>query len=309
MIPNNMNIPFIKYSTLWLGIAATTVVVSIAMLILWGLKPGIDFTGGSLLEFSFSKQRPTVEEMQQTLDQFGAKQAVIQKSGDTKMIIRTGFLSEDEHQTLVKGVEKNFQTNENKIVEDRFETIGSAVSQQLRNRSLWATLLVSGSIIAYLAFAFRSVSRPIASWKYGLIAIVTLFYVVVVVVGVFAALGRFRGVEVDIAFVVAILTVLGYSVNDGIVVYDRIRERLLKHRVDDFGALVNIGLNETLARSINTVGAVLLPLFALYFFGGPTVHYFSLALLLGMALSTVASIFVASPLLVLAERWQRRQVV
>lgn len=304
-----MNIPFIKYSTVWLGIAAITAAVSIAMLLVWGLKPGIDFTGGSLLEFSFSQQRPTVEEMQKTLDQFGAKQAVIQKSGDNKMIVRTSFLSEEQHQALVGGVEENFETKENTVVEDRFETIGSAISQQLRNRSLWATFLVSGSIIVYLALAFRSVSRPIASWKYGFIAIVTLFYVVVVVVGVFAALGRFKGVEVDIAFVVAILTVLGYSVNDSIVVYDRIRERLLKHRVDDFGALVNIGLNETLARSINTVGAVLLPLFALYFFGGATVHYFVLALLLGMALSTVASIFVASPLLVLAERWQRRRTV
>lgn len=302
-----MQIPFIKYSKVWLTLGAVTVAAAIVILLMWGLKPGIEFTGGSLVEFSFSKQRPTVEEMQKTLDGLGVKQAVIQKSEENRMIVRTGFLSEEEHDKFVKGFQQKFQTEDNKVVEDRFETIGSAVSQQLRNRSLWSILLVSTSIIIYLAFAFRSVSRPIASWKYGAIAIATLFYVVVIVSGVFAALGRFRGVEVDIAFVVAILTVLGYSVNDSIVVYDRIRERLLKHRVDDFAELVNIGLNETLARSINTVFAVLLPLFALYFFGGPTVHYFALALLLGMALSTVASLFIASPLLVLVYRWQERR--
>ncbi len=301
-----LNIPFIKYSNVWLTIGAVTAIVSIAMLAMWGLKPGIDFTGGSLMELSFSKERPTAANVEGTLKFFQVKQAVVQQSGDNKFIIRTEFLSEEQHQAIVNGMVQNYQTEENKVVEDRFEKIGSAVSQQLRTRSLWAILLVSTSIIIYLAFAFKSVSKPIASWKYGFIAIATLFYVVVVVVGVFAALGRFKGVEVDIAFVVAILTVLGYSVNDSIVVYDRIRERLLKHRIDDFAEMVNTGLNETLARSINTVFAVLLPLFALYFFGGTTVHYFALALLLGMALSTVASIFVASPLLVMVYRWQER---
>ncbi len=301
-----MTVPFIKYSKLWLGIVIVSMVISGVMLLKWGLKPGIDFTGGSLVELSFSKERPASEDMQQTLIDNGFKQAVIQKSGDNRMIIRTEFLSEDRHAVLVSSVEKKFETAENNVIEDRFETIGSVISKQLRTRSIWAIALVSSSIIIFLAFAFRSVSKPIASWKYGVVAILTLFYVVVIVLGVFSALGRFKGVEVDIAFVVAILTVLGYSVNDSIVVYDRIRERLLKHRIDDFAELVNTGLNETLARSINTVFAVLLPLFALYFFGGSTVHYFSLALLLGMALSTIASIFVASPLLVLIYSWQEK---
>ncbi len=304
-----MIVPFIKYSKVWLSIAIISMIVSGVMLLKWGLKPGIDFTGGSLVELSFSKERPATEDMQQTLTENGFKQVVIQKSGENKMIIRTEFLPEDRHAVLVSSVEKKFETAENNVVEDRFETIGSAISKQLRTRSIWAIILVSSSIIIFLAFAFRSVSKPIASWKYGVVAILTLFYVVVIVLGVFSALGRFKGVEVDIAFVVAILTVLGYSVNDSIVVYDRIRERLLKHRIDDFAELVNTGLNETLARSINTVFAVLLPLFALYFFGGSTVHYFSLALLLGMALSTIASIFVASPLLVLIYNWQEKQRV
>lgn len=301
-----MNIPFIKYSRVWLGIALATTVAAVAMLVMWGLKPGIDFTGGSLMELSFSKERPNTEEVQMVLVGQGLKQIQIQTSDNNRLIVRTESLTEDQHVKVTQGIKEKFQTTDNTVIEDRFEMIGSAISRQLRTRSLWAIILVSGSIIIYLAFAFRSVSRPIASWKYGLVAIITLFYVVVIVTGVFAALGRFRGVEVDIAFVVAVLTVLGYSVNDSIVVYDRIRERLLKYRIDDFAELVNTGLNETLARSINTVFAVLLPLFALYFFGGSTVHYFSLALLLGMALSTIASIFVASPLLVMIYNWQER---
>lgn len=269
------------------------------MLITWGLKPGIDFTGGSLIELRFSAQRPTNVEVQEVMSQEDFSHAQVQTIGEQNLVIRTAFLDEEKHRTLLTALKNTFEKEGNVVTEERFETIGAAVSKQLRERSLWAIILVSISIIAYVGFAFRKISRPIASWKYGVIAIGTLLYVVLVVGGVFAALGHFKGVEVDIAFVVAILTVLGYSVNDSIVVYDRIRERLLKDRLDNFGELVNTGLNETLGRSVNTVLAVLLPLFALYFFGGSTIHYFSLALLLGMAISTMASIFIASPLLVL----------
>ncbi len=302
-----MQISFIRYSKVWLGIAAITTLISVAMLVTWGLKPGIDFTGGSLVEISFSQTRPEVGPVEQSFEELGVKEHVVQKTGDKGLIIRTIFLTEEKHQQLLSLLRKKFQTKENLVKEDRFETIGAAVSSQLRRRSTGAIILVSLSIIAYLAFTFRQISRPIASWQYGVIAIVTLLYVVVIVSGVFAALGHFKGVEVDVAYVVAILTVLGYSVNDSIVVYDRIRENLLKKYIPDFGELVNRGLNETLARSINTVFAVLLPLFALYFFGGSTIHYFALALLLGMAISTLASIFLASPLLVVMERWQNKK--
>lgn len=298
-----MQIPFIKYSRLWLSIAGITAAASIVMIISWGLKPGIDFTGGSLLELHFSSTTPATAQVQEVLNKIDLKNAVVQSSGSQGVIVRTSFLTEEKHQEVLKVLRGTYKQE---IREESFQTIGATVSRQLRERALGATFLVSMSIIMYLAFAFRSVNRPLASWKYGLIAIATLLYVVIIVSGVFAALGRFKGVEVDIAFVVAILTVLGYSVNDSIVVYDRIREHLLKRKVEDFGALVNTGLNETLARSINTVTAVLFPLAALYFFGGSTIHYFALALFIGMAMSTLASIFLASPLLVAVEAWQRR---
>ncbi len=301
-----MKFPFIRYTKVWLTIASATVVICLAMVIGWGLKPGIDFTGGSLMELTFSKNRPDVAPMQKVFEDLGQKDAIIQKSGDSKMLVRTGFLQEEQHQKALKAVKDTFEKDGTTVREDSFETIGAVVSQQLRQRSIWAISLVCISIILYLAYAFRKVSKPIASWKYGLLAVVALVHDVILVLGVFAALGHFFGVEVDIAFVVAILTVLGYSVNDTIVVYDRIRENLQRHSSPDFSEVVNNGLNETLARSINTTLTVLLPLFALFFIGGPTIHNFALALLIGMASGAYSSIFIASPLLVVADRLQRR---
>ena len=186
--------------------------------------------------------------------------------------------------------------------------IGAAVSAQLRSRAIWAIVFVSLGIIAYMAYAFRKVSHPVKSWKYGAIAIVAMVHDIVLVLGVFAVLGHFRGVEIDIAFVVALLTVLGYSVNDTIVVFDRVRENLLHRGGRDYSTIVNTGLNETLMRSLNTTATTLLPLFALFFLGGSTVHYFALALLIGMASCAYSSIFIASPLLALVERYSRGTV-
>ncbi len=303
-----MTIPFIKHTKIWLTIASLTVLVCVALVAGYGLKPGIDFTGGSLLEISFNPTRPAVEVVEQKLEAMNLKGSVVQNTGDKGLIIRTAFLNEEQHQgvlTSLKGAVANVSST---VHEDRFETIGAAVSSQLRERAFWAIILVNLSIIAYLAYAFRKVSRPVASWKYGLMAIVALIHDIFLVLGVFALLGHFFGVEVDIAFVVAILTVLGFSVNDTIVVYDRIRENLMRRGTGtSFGEVVNNGLNETLARSINTTLTVLLPLFALYFFGGASIHHFALALLIGMASGAYSSIFIASPLLVVAERWGARK--
>lgn len=301
-----MNIPFIKYSKLWVGISASVAVICLVLVVVLGLKPGIDFTGGSLLETSFSTTRPTVVEMQQYLAEKNLNNAVVQPIGENSLAIRTGFLNEEEHQKLLSDIRGKYANESNTVKEERFETIGASVSQQLRQRALWAILLVSLGIIAYVAYAFRKVSRPVASWKYGLLAVIALIHDLLLVMGVFAVLGHFRGVEVDTAFVVALLTVLGYSVNDTIVVFDRVRENLLRHRSDNFAETVNIGLNQTLMRSLNTTLTTLFPLFTLFFFGGSTIHNFVLALLIGIASGVYSSIFIASPLLVLVEKWQRK---
>ncbi len=304
-----MNIPFIKYSKLWLIVSGLIAVVCIVFLLMWGLKPGIDFTGGSLMEINFSKNIPAVESVQKTLAGLNQKNAVIQKIGDNGYIIRTEFLNEDQHQFILSNLKAEYQSADNQIYEDNFQTIGSAISSQLKTKAIWAAVFVLLGIIAYVAYSFRKVSRPVASWKYGVLAIVALFHDVLLVMGVFAVLGRFFGVEIDTAFVVAILTVLGYSVNDTIVVYDRIRENLQRHGGDNFVDVVNAGLNQTLMRSINTTFKTLLPLVALYFIGGASIHYFVLALLIGIASGAYSSIFIASPLLVVVYNWQLRKKV
>ncbi|MBI2443919.1 MAG: protein translocase subunit SecF [Candidatus Magasanikbacteria bacterium] len=300
------SIPFVKYSKLWVGISAVVMAAAVVMLALWRLQPGIDFTGGSLLELSFARALPAVEAVQEQLIKLDLKGSIVQKSGERNLLIRTVWLTEDKHQALLAEFRNTLGKAGNDLHEERFETIGAAVSAELKRRAIWAVVFVNLAIIIYIAYAFRRVSQPVASWKYGALAIVALLHDVLVVLGVFAVLGRFRGVEVDTAFVVAILTVLGYSVNDTIVVYDRVRERLLREGSSDFAALVNNGLNQTLMRSINTTLTTLLPLFALYFFGGASIRNFALALLIGIGSGAYSSIFVASPLLVLLERWQRR---
>lgn len=302
-----MNIPFVKYAKVWYAISAMTVVVSVAALVVWGLKLGIDFTGGSLLEVSFSKNRPTVEQVQNTLKKSGLDQFIVQGSGDNRYIIRTSFLDEDKHQELFKEIQNSYGKNDNVIHEESFETIGSSVSQQLRQKAVGAIIWVNVAIIIYVAYAFRKVSRPIASWKYGALAIVALVHDILIVMGVFAFLGHFKGIEIETDFVLALMTVLGFSVTDTIVVYDRIRENLVHHSAENFSGMVNVALNETLMRSINTTITVLLPLFGLYFLGGESIRNFALALIIGMASGAYSSIFIASPLLVLVEKWQKRK--
>ncbi len=304
-----MTIPFIKYRKLWIVVAVVTAGICVAFVAMWGLKPSIDFTGGTLLELSFSKNRPTNVEMQKVLDDLSLKNVTLQQAGENGFIMRMAFLSEDEHQLVLKKMRERFQKDENIVREEGFETIGAAVSQQLRQRALWAIILVNLGIIIYIGYAFRKVSQPIASWKYGALAIVALAHDLLVVLGVFAVLGHYLGIEVDIGFVVALLTVLGFSVHDTIVVYDRTRENLFNRgHKQSFSEIVNDGLNQTLMRSINTTLTVLLTLSALYFFGGASIRNFALALLVGVASGAYSSLFIASPLLVMVEEWQRKKV-
>lgn len=302
-----MQIPFVKYSKYLLTVSAVVTIVSLAALFKWGLKPSIDFTGGSLLEVSFSQTRPDNSDVEAVFKEMGRENILIQKTSDNKLIIRTAFLDENEHQIILKGLRDKFQTKDNKVSEDQFETIGAAVSSQLRQRSIVAVILVVFSIVAFVAYAFRSVSFPVASWKYGVTAIIAALHDVLLVVGIFAFLGHYHNVEVDIGFVVALLTVMGYSVQDTIVVYDRIRENLLHRRSASFREMVDIGLNETLMRSINTTLITLIPLVALYVLGGSTIRNFALALIAGVASGAYSSVFVASPLLAYVDKYQNKK--
>lgn len=302
-----MNINFIGKRNLTFIISGALFVVALFFLIVYGLKPGMDFTGGSLLEVSFTNTRPEISQVREVVQNMNFGTPVVQTTNNNGIIIKTKFLTEEEHQNLLSNLRTSFENNDNKVLEQRIETVGSSISSTLRDRSFTAIITVCLAIIVFIAYTFRKVSRPIASWKYGTVAVIALVHDVTITAGVFAVLGKFAGIEVDTAFVVALLTVLGYSVNDTIVVFDRIRENLIHHSVDDFPGLVNKAINDTFARSINTTLTTLLALAALYFFGGVTIRNFSLALLVGIFLGAYSSIFVASPLLVVWNNWDEKR--
>lgn len=300
-----VNFKIIKYKKLWLLISAGMVVVSIVALLIWGLKWGLDFTGGSLLEVKFAGGQPTVAEVQNGLNGAGINSLVVQPTGTGSVILRFQETSQEKHLVVTEALKK-LTVAKDGITEIRFESIGSSIGEELRSKAFWLMVLVLLIIILYISVAFNKVSKPVVSWKYGLIAVIALFHDVLITTGIFSILGHFIGVEVNTTFVVALLTVLGYSVHDTIVVFDRTRENLPKSH-DSFAETVNHSLNQTFVRSVNTTLTVLLSLLAVLLFGGSSVRDFVLALMIGVFCGAYSSLFVASPLLVYFEQWQRRK--
>jgi len=300
-------IDIVKIRKIPFAISAVLVIASVALLATFGLKQGIDFTGGSLMEVTFTAERPDASAIRETVapleEDYGT--ILVQPTGEDAALLRTSFLTEQQHQSLLETLQEAYPAEDGSVgvVEDRFETIGPTISEQLRSRSLSAGIVVIIAIILYIGYAFRKVSRPVASWKYGITAIVALVHDTVITMGVFAVLGKYYGVEIDIPFVVALLTIMGYSVNDTIVLFDRVRENLLKLGGKDFGATVAAGIRQSITRSMNTSLTTLLVLFSLLLFGGDSIHYFALALIIGIISGTYSSIFLASPLLV---EWHNR---
>ena len=283
-----------------------TIALSLAALILWGLKLGIDFTGGSLWEFRFNPSADgdvDKSKVEETLRPQIQGELLVQKSSESIFSVRTKEINEAEHQTLIASL----KTVSPEFEELRFETIGPTVGKTLQSKSLQAIVMVVLGISIYVTYAFRQASRPVASWKYGLATIFTLFHDVVIPLGVFAWLGEFKHVEVDVNFVTAMLVVMGFSVHDTIVVFDRIREKIRTSNTKNFIELVNLGLNETLVRSFNTSLTAILALVAVYFWGSYTLHYFILAMLLGIGVGVYSSIAIASPMIVEFWLWQQKK--
>jgi preprotein translocase subunit SecF len=299
-----MHFNIIKNRAIWLSMSAVLVSLSILALIFWGLKFGIDFTGGSLMELQFSSGQPSVAAVQTQLADESISSLIIQPTDDS-IILRFKESEEAAHQAVLSQLAL-LPEAEAGMEELRFESIGPSIGQELRSKSLWLMFFVLIVIIIYIAFAFQKVSKPVASWKYGLSAIIALFHDLLITLGIFSVLGQFYGMEINTTFVVALLTVLGYSVNDTIVVFDRARENLPKS-VDSFSVTVNNSLNQTLVRSINTSITTLLVLLAVYFLGGNSIREFVLALIVGILCGSYSSIFVASPLLVAWEKLQKRR--
>ena len=308
------NYKIIQKRNLWLGFSATLFVLAVLALSLWGFKFGIDFTGGSLLEVRFAGQRPTVTEVEQAIKNdpaSGLTGLVVQPIGITNMALRFQDTSEAKHSATLVTLEKlagsltNDKTGQ-QVEEIRFDSVGPSIGDELKTKSVYAIFFVLIGILIYISYAFRAVSKPVASWKYGSAALIALVHDAIITLGVFAVLGKYWGVEINTPFVAAVLTVIGYSVHDTIVVFDRIRENLPRS-TEDFEGTVNVSLNQTLIRSINTSLTVILTLGAVLIFGGASIRPFALALTIGIAIGTYSSIFVASPLLVMWEKMKGRK--
>lgn len=297
-------INIIKYRKLYYLLSGTLVVASIYALAVWGLKLGIDFTGGSLMEIEYATSRASVESIKENMKIAGIEDVVIQPAGERGMIIRFKDVDEKTHQEILNKLKNG---KEDILVQKSFSSIGPTIGKEMERKSFWAISIVLVIIVAYVAFAFRKVSFPLVSWKYGIVTLIALFHDIIIPLGVFAALGKFYNTEIDVAFIAAILTVLGYSVHDTIIVFDRIRENLTKFGREEFEVLVNKSLNQTFLRSLNTSLTVILVLLAIYLFGGQPIHNFALVLLIGIGAGTHSSIFIASPLLISWYDWARKR--
>ncbi|MEK7138971.1 MAG: protein translocase subunit SecF [Patescibacteria group bacterium] len=285
------------YTTMfWFSI--TLVLASVVLVSLYGLNFGVDFKGGTVIELNFDKNRPTTSEIQKTLSNF--PDMLVSSIGSDNTIIRTKDLTEDKHQEILAVLRGTFP--DSVFREDRFDSVGPVIGNELKRKSTTAIILVLAAVTCYIAIVFRKLSRTLSPWSMGLAAIVALLHDVIIPVGVFAVLGYFYGIEINAVFVAAVLTILGYSVADTVVVFDRVRENVIRgsssSQVMDFPEVVHKSILQTLTRSLNTTFTTLLSLFAIYFFGGESIRYFALALIIGIFLGAYSSIFVASPLLV-----------
>ncbi|MCK4591971.1 protein translocase subunit SecF [Candidatus Parcubacteria bacterium] len=380
----------IQRRKIWFAFSLILISASIAALSVWGLRLGIDFTGGTLMEFSFEEETLNSEEIKEALKDLNLGEVNVQFSGNDSVLLRFKDVDENTHQEIIKaldlailgegreeensnnsegsiedineedigienepisgirkamaadeveiinetneaeesgievitdsGEEINIESEEidlesaiaaneesSNIKEKRFDSIGPVIGNELKSTAVIAIAIALIAIVLYIGWAFRKVSRPVSSFKYGIIATITLFHDIIITLGVFAVLGHLYNVEVGIPFVAALLAILGYSVNDTIVVFDRTRENLIRSGSDDFEKVVNKSVNETLIRSLNTSFTTLLVLITLYLFGGETIKYFIVALIVGITAGTYSSIFIASPLLVTWQKWSLRR--
>ena len=290
----------ITYRNIFFALTGLLVAASIGALVIWGLNIGTDFTGGALIEIRYSGEKPSAESLHQSLVGAGLESVSVRGAGNDAYIVRAASLSPQAREALPNVVASG--------TIEKLTDIGPTVGSELRTKAFLAISLVITCIVLYIAFVFRKVSKPISSWWYGLITIVTLLHDVIVPVGAFALFGYLWGAQVDALFVTAVLTILGFSVHDTIVVFDRVRENLhINHdtnRKEDFELVAGRSIEQTFVRSVNTSVTVLISLLALFFLGPESTQDFALTLLIGIVAGAYSSIAVAIPLLVAVAKWQ-----
>jgi preprotein translocase subunit SecF len=281
---------FLKYSKIYFVISALLIFSSIACLVVFKLNFGIEFTGGSLLEVEYLTDRPSNQEIQQTLTDLNLGNINVQPIGEKEVSLEMKSISEEIHQQILQKL--------GDVQENSFQSIGPTIGKELRGKTGTLVVISLLAMLFYIAFAFRKVQRPVSSWQYGIASLLALFHDILIPLGVFAVLGKYYGVEITIPVIAALLTVLGYSINNVVVVFDRIRENTFRRGSASFEETVNNSLKQTLTRCVNTSFTTLLTLFAIFFFGGESLKYFTLALIIGVLAGLYSSLFLASPILV-----------
>ena len=298
----------VKYRKIFFTITGAIVLAALCSIAVFGLHLGTDFTGGTLVQATYASNRPAAQTLSASLDEAGFKGYSLREANVNDYILRAGNMTPQMRNALPQTLSIK---GEAQVTIDQLTEVGPTIGLELRNKALIALSLVLLCILLFIAFTFRKVSQPVSSWVYGLIALVTLVHDVIVPVGFYAALGAIFGAQVDTLFVTAVLTVLGFSIHDTIVVFDRVRENLRinhdRNRKEDFAETAGRSLNQTFVRSINTSLTVLITLLALFFIGPASTRDFALTLLVGIIAGTYSSIFLATPLLVTVERWRAKR--
>jgi preprotein translocase subunit SecF len=292
----------VTYRKYFYLISIVLTALSVAAISAFGLKPGIEFTGGAILEVNYLAGRPTPDALKTELAKLEWQGTLVQETGQNGFIIRTKPITENERVKLINSASFSGAQALDVV---RFDSVGPTIGAELRQKAWIAVTLVILAIVFFIAFAFRHVSEPVSSWVYGGTTVIALVHDVLIPTGLYVTLGHyFIDAQIDVLFITAILTVLGFSVHDSIVVFDRTRENLKNHVSKDFAETVGKSIEQTFSRSINTSLTVVLVTLALYLVGSETTKNFSLTLLVGVVAGTYSSIFLGSPLLVTIANWQ-----
>lgn len=300
-----MIIQFIKFRKIFYAFSIIAIVLSITSIFIFGLELGIDFTGGSMLEVEYEDERPSIQIIQEKIPEINSEKIIVQPVEEKGVILKTKSTAEETYTEAIKKLEELGALKQDA---SQFETIGPIIGNELKNKTKIVIVLSLMAIVFYIAFSFRRVSRPVNSFAYGFTSLIALCHDVLIPLGIFAFLGKLYAVQITIPVITAFLAVLGYSINNSVVVFDRARENLIRSRETSFRAIINKSLNETLTRSVNTSLTTLFALFAIFFFGGETLRYFSLALILGISCGTYSSIFLVTPLLVSYLEWREKRL-
>lgn len=290
-----------KYRKFYYLLSGLFVVLGSVSLILWGLKPSIDFTGGSRIEF---RGVTDINKVEQFARDNGLENLSSQRIGEDGIILRFKEIDEAKHNEVKEKIRPGLGEN---VSEVAFETVGPTISKEITRRAFISVAIATLVIIIYVGYSFRKVPYPANSWEFGIMAVLAMLHDVIVLVGAYSILGHFFNIEIDPLFITAVLTVIGFSVHDTIVIFDRIRENLIKKGSEDFEGVTNLSILEMLPRTLNTSFLGWAIILILFLFGGSTIKYFILALVIGTLAGSYSSIFNASPLLVTWQEFKRKR--